>query len=553
MGMSRSNLAGIVLAAGVVAGLGGIVAVNSFGTPAPGAMPLRLEQKERDKPIPAPELDGGIAWLNTAGPIKMADLKGKVVLLDFWTLCCINCIHIMPDLTRLEKKYPNELVVIGVHSAKFESEKDTKNIKQAILRYEIAHPVVNDADHKIWNRYGINSWPSMIVIDPEGNVLGSLSGEGNYDLLDRVIGELVKKHKEKKTLDEKPIRFDLVRYRETADTPLFFPGKVHADEKSGRLFVADSTHHRVIVSDFAGNVQSVIGAGAPGFKDGSFETAQFDDPQGMATTGDILYLADRKNHSIRKIDLKAKTVRTIAGIGKQDGDFANRGRTRPAKGSEIGLNSPWDLLLNGDTLFIAMAGHHQIWTYDLAKDELLPFAGNGREHIKDGPLYASCFAQPSGLATDGESLFVADSEGSAIRKVPLNGQGRVSTLVGRPGDQGALFYFGDKDGTGEDVELQHALGVAMHDGKIFVVDTYNNKLKVLDPKTRECRTFVGDGTSEILDEPAGIAVAGGKAFIADTNANRVRVVDLKTKQVSTLEFKGLKPPPPQAEWLPPKK
>jgi DNA-binding beta-propeller fold protein YncE len=393
----------------------------------------------------------------------------------------------------------------------------------------------------------------MVAIDPEGNVAGALSGEGNYDVLDRFIADQIKKHKEKGTLNEKPIRFDLVRYRETSDTPLFYPGKVHADERVNRLFVADSTHHRVVVSDLAGTVQTVIGSGTPGFKDGSFTECQFDDPQGMTGSGDVIYVADRKNHAIRKIDLAAKTVTTVAGTGKQDGDFANRGRTKPAKGKEIGLNSPWDLLLIGQTIYIAMAGHHQIWTYDLAKDELLPFAGNGREHIKDGPHYASSFAQPSGLVSDGTFLYVADSEGSAIRKVPLNGEGRVTTLVGRPNDPGALFYFGDKDGTGDDVELQHALGVALHDGQLVVVDTYNNKLKLLDPKTRKCTTFVGDGKAELLDEPAGIAIAAGKAYIADTNASRIRVVDLKTKEIKTLDLKGLTPPPPQAEWQPPKK
>lgn len=535
------------IAVGALAVLVGILVARPF-SPRPIAN-LELTPFEQQREVtPAPELDGGIAWLNTAGPIKMKDLKGKIVLLDFWTLCCINCIHIMPDLTKLEKKYPNELVVIGVHSAKFESEKDTKNIKQAILRYEIAHPVVNDADHKIWDRYGVQSWPTMVAIDPEGNVAGAISGEGNYETLDRFIQATIKKHKEKKTLDETPMRFDLVRYREKGDTPLFFPGKVLADGPGNRLFVSDSTHHRVVVSDLAGTVQAVIGAGSPGNKDGDFATAQFDDPQGLAVNGDTLYVADRKNHTIRAVDLKAKTVSTIAGTGKQDGEFMNRGRTRPAKAKEIGLNSPWDLLLVGNTMYIAMAGHHQIWTLDLAKNELAPFAGDGRENIKDGPHYASRFAQPSGLATDGTFLYVADSEVSAIRKVPLNGEGRVSTLVGE-----GLFEFGDKDGIGDAARLQHALGVAYHDGKLLVADTYNDKLKWLDPKTRELKSFIGDKKSELFDEPAGVSIANGKAYVADTNANRIRVVDLATKAVTTLELKGLKPPPQQKEWQPPVK
>ena len=208
-------------------------------------------------------------------------------------------------------------MVIGVHSPKFDNEKDTKSIRKAILRYEIAHPVVNDADRKIWDAYGVQSWPTLALIDPEGKLVGMTSGEGNYDLLDRAIGKLVEVHKEKGTLDEKPIRFDLVRYREKGDTPLFFPGKVLADEKANRLFIADSTHHRIVVTDLAGKKLAVIGAGSPGYKDGSFAEARFDDPQGMALHGDTLYVADRKNHCLRAADLKAGTVTTVAGTGVQ--------------------------------------------------------------------------------------------------------------------------------------------------------------------------------------------------------------------------------------------
>jgi len=524
--------------------VGTLLAVGcTAATPIPAPSPAPREMNLQDAPEAAPEFDGGIAWLNTAGPIKLKDLKGKVVLLDFWTLCCINCIHVLPDLAKLEKKYPNQLVVIGVHSAKFESEKDTKNIRKAILRYEIAHPVVNDADHKIWDKYGVQSWPSMALIDTEGKLVGMTSGEGNLEILDKAIAKLIEKAKTNKTLDEKPVRFDLVRYREKGDTPLFFPGKILADAKSNRLVIADSTHHRIVITDLAGKGQLVIGTGTPGRKDGAFSEAQFDDPQGLALDGDTLYIADRKNHCIRAADLKAKTLSTIAGTGEQAQD--TRAIETPAPARTTGLNSPWDILLVGKTLYIAMAGHHQIWAMDLDKKTVIPFSGDGRENIKDGPHYAARFAQPSGLATDGKFLYVADSEVSAIRKVPLDINGRVETLVGE-----GLFEFGDVDGTGKDVRLQHALAVAMHDGKILIADTYNNKLKVLDPKTGECKSFVGgkDGT---FDEPAGLSVANGKAYVADTNANRIRVVDLATKQVTTLELTGVAPPPPQKEWLPP--
>jgi len=517
--------------------------------------------KER---IAAPEFPDKKDWLNTSGPIKMADLKGKVVILDFWTLCCINCMHILPDLAKLEKKYPNELVVIGVHSAKFENEKDTKSIRKAILRYEIAHPVINDGDHDLWNAYNAQSWPSFAVIDAEGKYFGSTSGEGKLELLDKVVGELIAEAKKKKILNDKPIRFDLVRYRETADTPLFFPGKIAADAKGERLAIADSTHHRIVIAEASGKKLDVIGSGSPGYKDGKFAEAKFDDPQGLAFDGDLLYIADRKNHVIREADLKAGTIRTIAGTGKQEQDYRARLKLTPSDSRKTELNSPWDLLLIDKKLYIAMAGHHQIWVLDLAKFKVMPVAGYGDEVIIDGEFAKSGFAQPSGLATDGKNMYVADSEGSAIRQFPLDGKGSVTTLIGYPAPKRedpragmCLFKFGDIDGTPDKAKLQHALAVACYDGRILIADTYNSKLKSYDPLTTETKTLLG-GVDEkdkdkgpLFNEPAGLCVVGDKLFVADTNAHRIRVVDLKTNAVSTLKIDGLEPPPPQKEWLPP--
>lgn len=485
----------------------------------------------------APELDGGVAWFNTSAPIHLSELRGKVVLLDFWTFCCINCIHTLPDLARLERKYADLLVVIGVHSAKFDNEKDSESIRKAVLRYEITHPVVNDASAKIWDAYGITSWPTLCLIDPEGHYLSHVQGEGNYELLDRAIGRLVDLHRQKKTLDERPRRFAVAGTQVKGDSPLFFPGKVLADEISGRLFIADSSHHRIVITDLAGKKIAIAGAGRPGCVDGSFEEARFNDPQGMALAGNSLYVADRKNHSIRSIDLATHTVRTVAGTGTQD--RSSRGHGGP--GAEAGLRSPWDLCLHGDTLYIAMAGHHQIWSMDLRSGVVGPFAGNGREALADGPLTDASFAQPSGLATDGTYLYVADSESSAIRSVPLEGRGEVRTLVGR-----GLFEFGDVDGTADAVRLQHALGIAYARKMLYVADTYNSKLKAIYPERRTCRSLAGGKSGwlagPILSEPGGLSYAHGKLYVADTNAHRIRVFDLESKSVATLAVQGVSPP-----------
>jgi DNA-binding beta-propeller fold protein YncE len=495
---------------------------------------IRIRQDDR---IRAPELDGGVGWLNTSGPLHLRDLRGKIVLVDFWTLCCINCIHTLPDLAKLEKKYPNQLVVIGVHSAKFNNEKNSESIRKAILRYEINHPVVNDANMRIWRNYGVNSWPTLCLIDPEGFAVGMASGEGLGEVLDNAIAKLIKIHREKKTLNEQPLRFDLARYRERRDSPLSFPGKVVADATGNRLFIADSTNHRIVITDLAGKKIAIAGTGQAGREDGPFEKAAFNDPQGMALVGDLLYVADRKNHCIRALDLKAKTVQTVAGTGEQ-----GQNRFRGGAALQSSLNSPWDLLHHNGKLYIAMAGHHQIWVMDPAKSEVALYAGNGRENIMDGPLDQASFAQPSGLATDGTTLYVADSEVSAVRAVPLGGKGEVTTVIGE-----GLFEFGDEDGIGKEARLQHALGVAWHGGKLYVADTYNSKIKVIDPAQKSSRTFLGARERQadpLLDEPGGLSFAGDKLYVADTNANRIRVVDLKSKAITTLELQGVEAPKP---------
>ena len=505
--------------------------------PAPPTLEANFTAVQKKRPV-APELDGGTDWLNTAKPIKLADLKGRIVVLDFWTLCCINCIHTLPDLAKIEARYPNVVVVIGVHSPKFENEKKTASIFKAILRYEITHPVVNDADHKIWRAYGVESWPTLGLIDPDGKVVRGYSGEGNYEQLDEDIAKLIKDFKANGRLKETPIAFKLIQ--EKFDNPIYFPGKVLADADSKRLFIADSTNHRIVITNLEGKKIAIAGSGKEGFKDGKFADAQFSDPQGMCLDGDTLYVADRKNHSIRALNLKDETVKLVAGNGKQ-------GRDRNGGGAlKVGLNSPWDLLLHNKVIYIAMAGHHMIHTFDPAKQTVEAYAGNGHERIIDGTLPESAFAQPSGLATDGKQLYIADSESSAVRAVPLPGvQGGVTTVVGVSGRDENLFNFGDKNGKGDAVRLQHALGIAYLDGKLYVADTYNSKIKIIDPATQVCDTFLGDPPGwlkeKMFDEPAGVSIAAGKMYVADTNNHRIRVVDMKTKEISTLALQGVEP------------
>lgn len=481
--------------------------------------------------VVAPEFPAGLEWLNTGRPLSLADLRGKVVLLDFWTYGCINCMHVIPDLKKLEEKYADELVVIGVHSAKFENEGESENIRQVILRYELQHPVVNDKDFKVWNLYGARAWPTFVLIDPEGKVLGFHSGEGIYELFDEIIGGMVAEFDARDRIDRTPLAL-ILEQESVVDSPLLFPGKVLADEAHNRLFIADSNHNRIVVTDLEGQVLDVIGSGRAALQDGDYETAAFFRPQGLALVDDTLYVADTENHAIRKVDLTARLVQTVAGTGEQGGYGYSHG---PA--ASTALNSPWDVLYHDGIIYIAIAGQHQLWLYDPAEEVVRVFAGSGREELEDGPLAQAGLNQPSGLATDGRYLYFADSEASAVRAASLTSASEgIETIVGT-----GLFDFGDVDGTGDEVRLQHPLGVAHKDGVLYVADTYNNKIKRIDPETRRSSTFLGDGEEGWRDgtdarfyEPGGVSVTAEKLYIADTNNHVIRVADLQTKEVSTL-------------------
>ncbi len=491
--------------------------------------------------VRAPELNDGLGWLNTDHPLSLAELRGHIVLLDFWTYCCINCMHILPDLKTLEERYPNELVVIGVHSAKFTNEGQTDTIRQAVLRYEINHPVVNDATFAIWQQYGVRAWPTLVLIDPAGYAVAAYSGEGKLPQIDRDIQLLIAMYPEVTQQNPFPLT------RETAPAmPLRYPGKVLADIPHERLFVADSNHNQIVILAPDGAVQARIGNGASGAMDGGYAEAAFNHPQGMARVGDTLYVADTENHLLRAVDLVGARVRTVAGTGIQSGWGATGGDARTTP-----ISSPWDLTFLNGRLFIAMAGPHQVWVYDPETERIDVYAGSGGEARVDGLLPGAAFAQPSGITTDGTKLYVADSETSSIRQIDP-ATGRVTTLVGED-----LFEFGDVDGSGARVRLQHPLGVDYRDGALLIADTYNHKIKRLDLATQAVVTLAGTGASGTMDgtpgtlyEPGGLNVAGDALYIADTNNSLLRRLDLTTGTLTTIAIAERTNPTDAPEFFP---
>jgi DNA-binding beta-propeller fold protein YncE len=476
---------------------------------------------------------------------------------------------VLPELKKLEHVFPNELVIIGVHSAKFEGEHVTDNIREAALRYEIEHPVVNDAQLAIWNRYGARSWPTLVLIDPAGEVVWAANGERTFEEIKEVIDRGLPFYKAQELLKPGPRPALIGENKQLATAPLKFPGKILADSASDRLFIADSNHNRIVIASLDGKLQSVVGDGTVGNSDGVFEACSFNHPQGVALIKNALYVADTENHLIRKVDLVAKQVTAIAGTGKKGSAWTDIIGTEEASSASSAvasqnkllsrsLSSPWALWHRENDLFIAMAGMHQIWRMSLDGSNIGAYAGNGRENIVDGALlpktpyeegFAS-FAQPSGLTSDGNQLFVADSEGSTVRAVPFESNGEVRTLVGLTN---TLFDFGDVDGSGQQVRLQHPLGVAWASNKLYVADTYNNKIKEIDLEKKSCRTVAGTGRTGTADsdkglkasfnEPAGISAANGRLYVADTNNHAIRVVEIAPpNRVTTLRIEGLTAP-----------
>jgi DNA-binding beta-propeller fold protein YncE len=407
--------------------------------------------------------------------------------------------------------------------------------------------VAQDADFRIWRAYTVRAWPTLVLIDPAGYIVATAAGEGHGAAIDRAVAAVIGVFDERGAIDRRPLD-SLVAERDVDDGVLKFPGKVAADNASARLHVSDTNHHRVGIWSTSGAPLLIAGTGEPGFVDGPGDRARFDKPQGLALSGDTLYIADTGNHAVRALDVATCTVTTIAGTGRQ-GQWGSVG----GAAHETSLVSPWDLHLWRRLLFIAMAGVHQVWMLDLSRGLVFPYAGSGQEARVDGSIDEAAFAQPSGLACDGESLYVADAEANIIRRIALPPVNQVETLAG-----GNLFDFGDHDDVGDAVRLQHPLGVAWLPagavtdrasarGRLFIADTYNHRIKTLDPVTRRVTTFAGSGQPGHRDgdaasaqfyEPGGLSLAGRTLYVADTNNHAIRTVDVETGAVGTVTLEA---------------
>ena len=414
----------------------------------------------------------------------------------------------LPQLRELEQRFADVIAVVGVHSGKYIAERETARIRDASIRLGATHPVLNDRQFRVWRAYAVRAWPTLVAIDPRGSVVGMSAGEFTADAVAPFVERVVAAARTDGSLREGPSHFPA----ETPSAPpgeLAFPGKVAVD--GDRIAVADSGHHRVLVGRLEQDgrrmrVQLIVGSGSEGFADGT--EAAFRYPQGLAYSGDVLYVADAGNHAVRAIALASGSVRTIAGTGVQ---------LRSARDRAAGaLSSPWDLARSGDTLHVAMAGNHQLWAVDLRGGIAAHRTGSGAEELHDGPHATAALAQTMGLALADGALLAADAESSAVREVDIDLSGGVRTIVGT-----GLFDFGDVDGVGDVARLQHPQGIAVApDGRVIVCDSYNDSLRWLDPADRRLTTWVRG-----LHEPGGVAVGARGVYVADTNAHRIVVAE----------------------------
>ncbi|MFF4972889.1 NHL domain-containing thioredoxin family protein [Streptomyces sp. NPDC001083] len=480
---------------------------DAVPTPAPRRVRVR-----------APELIGKGGWLNTGGDaLTLADLRGKCVVVDFWTFCCINCLHVLDELRELEEKHRDTLVIIGVHSPKFVHEAEHQAVVDAVERYGVEHPVLDDPELATWKQYAVRAWPTLVVIDPEGYVVAQHAGEGHAHAIARLVEELEAEHEAKGTLRRGDGPYVAP---EPEPTALRFPGKALA-LANGNFLVSDTTRHQLVELEADGEtVVRRIGSGVRGFVDGPAGVAGFSEPQGLALLGDgvdaPVVVADTVNHALRRVDLATGEVTTLAGTGRQWW----QGSPTSGPAHEVDLSSPWDVAFFGGRVWIAMAGVHQLWAYDPADGTVEVAAGTTNEGLVDGPPAEAWFAQPSGLAATGDRLWVADSETSALRWVALDGS--VHTAVGT-----GLFDFGHRDGAAGQALLQHPLGVtALPDGSVAVSDTYNHALRRFDPATGEVTTLATD-----LREPSDAVLVGDDIVVVESARHRLTRLRLPEEAV----------------------
>ncbi|PRP83606.1 hypothetical protein PROFUN_08332 [Planoprotostelium fungivorum] len=510
----------------------------------------KLDVTSQDSPV---SFGYGNKWLNTKDeePLYIDSLKGKLLLLEFWTSCCINCHHSEEETSILRKEFKDDegMVFLGVHSPKFPSEREEETLRMFLKNTGMTQPVVHDVDRQVWKSFGVRCWPTFIVISPEGNLLYKWEGEGKMQEMRSFLRECLGYYRQKGLIDEAPLHRQTDEQSDITSPPLFIsPGKLAVDHERQRLFVSDSGQNKIFVVRADGEVIDVIGSGERGFSDGNLTSVAFNRQQGICydDTRDHLYVADTRNHSLRRVDLSAGHVTTIAG----DSFFEDEN----LEDQEQRMASPWDVCMDKrdkEGLFVAMAGSHQIWRHDLKDGKTWRISGTGQERSLNNrvKIESADWAQPSGLCLNsrGDVLYVADAESSSVRGVNFEENYTFTLAGGDPDYPINLFAYGDVDGGGREARFQHPTALLkLNDHRLFVADTYNNKIKCIDTNTNTVTTLFGqvtaapaktvtadllktdngkiDGKRDTcrLYHPSALALMRDQVYVADTNNGCIR-------------------------------
>jgi thiol-disulfide isomerase/thioredoxin len=450
--------------------------------------------------VRAPELVDGL-WLNTPEPLSLQGLRGRFVLLDFWTFACGNCLHVIEELRPLEARFPDVLTVIGVHSPKFPHEAEPAALAAAVERADLHHPVLNDPELALWRQYAVRAWPTLVLIDPEGYVVAQAAGEGQVSALAAMLERLVPEHETRGTLRRGDVPYEPPAPVATA---LRYPAKAVLRADTGTLLVADAGHHQV--TELAADGETVlrrIGTGRRG--------EPFAEPNGLTLLPpgrapfDLL-VADTANHVLRGVDLGRGEVGATIDLPAALAD------ARTVTGPVPPVLSPWDVAWWPaiDRVVVAAAGVHLLLAVAPATGTAEVLAGTTVEGLRDGPALDGWLAQPSGLAVDGDRLWFVDAETSALRWLTADGQ--LGTAVGE-----GLFDFGHVDGPAGQARFQHPLGVTLlPDGGVAVLDTFNGAVRRYDPRTQTVSTLARG-----LLEPSGAVLVDGRLVVVESAGHRL--------------------------------
>lgn len=457
----------------------------------------------------APDLSAQLEWLN-APAATLAQQRGRVVLLAFWHAGSTYCQNLLEDLRYLHGKHADGISVFGIHSPKFEAERDAKLVRKAINRYHLRFPVAHDPGFVTWQHYGIRAWPSVALIDPHGRLVELRTGDLQRDVLDSTIAQLLEAAGAQNERVYETVQPSL---RPEGRHALAFPAGLAVTPS--HLYVSDTAHHRVLECSHEGRILRQFGSGNPGLLDGVAADCSFTAPRGLAVMKDMLYIADTGNHALRRVRLLSGEVDTLAGNGRPGEPLG----TLSGPAENLPLNAPWDVAGAFDKLYLSMAGTNQLWEFDLGKRSMQAIAGSGKLGLADGVGTFAQFAQPAGLAMVQQSLYVADSAASAVRNLQL-ANGVVQTLIGQ-----GLYEFGDQDGTRTAARLQYPLALALDPRSplLWILDTYNNAVKMLRLGGGDLRRYEIEYR---LHQPAAIAASRGALWIANTDAHEVIRVDL---------------------------